>query len=273
MHVPAGRGVRIVARDADPTPWHLWVDDVPRPGFLNMAIDETLLRLAEADGAGVLRLYRWAPACLSFGRHEPARRRYRRDRIAERGLDVVRRPTGGRAVWHDAELTYAVAAPAATFGTLAETYLEIHRTLACALDGLGLSPILAPPPARAAAPDAGSCFAAPAGGEVLVDARKVIGSAQLRTRTAFLQHGSVLLDGDQRLVAEVSVHAAPRGGEGSLAALLGRRVGFLELAERIAAAARRWSADWRIIHRGDVVVERAAAAADGYRSDAWTWER
>ena len=119
--------------------WYLWVDAVPRPGFFNMAIDETLLRLAEADGARVLRLYRWAPACLSFGRHEPACRRYRRDRIAERGLDVVRRPTGGRAVWHDRELTYAVAAPVATFGSLAETYLTIHRTLACALSGLGLA--------------------------------------------------------------------------------------------------------------------------------------
>jgi lipoate-protein ligase A len=254
-------------------PWHLWVDDAPRPGFLNMAIDETLLRLAETDGAGVLRLYRWAPACLSFGRHEPARRRYRRDRIAERGLDVVRRPTGGRAVWHDAELTYAVAAPAATFGTLAESYLAIHGTLACALAQLGLSPVLAAPPARAAAPDAGACFAAPAGGEVLVDGRKVIGSAQLRTRTAFLQHGSILLEGDQRLVAEVSTRAGAEGGEGSLTSLLGRRVGFEEVAEEIASAARRWGTDWRIVHRGEFIVERAAAAADSYRSDTWTWER
>lgn len=249
------------------------MDDVPRPGFLNMAIDETLLRLAEADGAGILRLYRWGPACLSFGRHEPARRRYRRDLIAERALDVVRRPTGGRAVWHDAELTYAVAAPIDTFGTLAETYLEIHRTLACALAGLGLDPTLAPPPARAAAPDAGACFAAPAGGEVLVGSRKVIGSAQLRTRTAFLQHGSVLLDGDQRVVAEVSVHGAKQAGEGSLASLLGRRVGFGEVAEGIATAARRWGTEWRVIQRGDAILERAAGAADSYRSDAWTWER
>jgi len=260
--------------------WHLWVDDVPRPGFLNMAIDETLLRLAEADGAGVLRLYRWAPACLSFGRHEPARRRYRRDRIAERAIDVVRRPTGGRAVWHDAELTYAVAAPAATFGTLRETYLAIHRTLACALSELGLAATLAPAPTRAATPDAGACFAAPAGGEVLAGGRKVVGSAQLRTRTAFLQHGSMLLDGDQRLVADVSAGPAPAGGDASLALLLGRRVSFEEAAERVAAAARTWGGSeggglglWRSIHRGDAIVELAAAAADGYRSEEWTWCR
>jgi lipoate-protein ligase A len=247
------------------------VDDVPRPGFLNMAIDETLLRLAEADGARVLRLYRWAPACLSFGRHEPARRRYRRDRIAERGIDVVRRPTGGRAVWHDAELTYAVAAPVATFGTLGETYLAIHRTLACALSQLGLPATLAPAPARAAAPDAGACFAAPAGGEVLAGGRKVVGSAQLRTRSAFLQHGSVLLDGDQRLVADVSVGPASSGADGSLALLLGRQVGFEEVAERVASSARSWEGEWRSIHGGDAILELAAAAADGYRSDEWTW--
>jgi lipoyl(octanoyl) transferase len=252
--------------------WHLWVDDVPRPGFLNMAVDETLLRLAETEGARVLRLYRWSPPCLSFGRHEPARRRYRRDRIAERGLDTVRRPTGGRAVWHDAELTYAVAAPAATFGTRAETYLAIHRTLACALARLGLATSLAPAPVRAAGPDAGACFASPAGGEVLVGARKVIGSAQLRGRTAFLQHGSVLLDGDQGVVADVSLGAAPPGGEGALAPLLGRPVAFAEVAEAVAAAARTWG-NWRPIHRGDAILELAASAADGYRSDAWTWER
>ena len=254
-------------------PWHLWVDDVPRPGFLNMAIDEALLRLAEADGVGLIRLYRWAPACLSFGRHEPARRRYRRDRIAERGLDVVRRPTGGRAVWHDAELTYAVAAPVTSFGTLAETYVEIHRTLGCALAELGLAPVLAPAPERAATLDAGACFATPAGGEVLVGSRKVVGSAQLRARTAFLQHGSVLLDGDQSLVADVSLNPGVRGAEGSLASLLGRRISFLELAESIASAARRWGPDWQAIHRGDVILEAAALAADRYRSDTWTWER
>jgi lipoate-protein ligase A len=108
---------------------------------------------------------------------------------------------------------------------------------------------------------------------VLVGGRKVIGSAQLRTRTAFLQHGSVLLEGDQRLVAEVSMHPGAQGSEGSLRSLLGRRVGFEELAEEIAAAAHRWGGDWRMVHRGDVIVERAAAAADSYRSDAWSWER
>lgn len=252
--------------------WYLWIDQ-PRPGFLNMAIDETLLRLAEVDGSGFLRLYAWAPACLSFGRHEPALRRYSRERIEARGIDVVRRPTGGRAVWHDVELTYAAAAPAGAFGGLGETHLAVHRALAEALSGLGLPASLAPAPARAAPIDAGACFAAPAGGEVMVGDRKVVGSAQVRTRTAFLQHGSVLLGGDQRIVAELSAIPSAPGTGAALDELLGRPIAFEEMAERVANAARTWSGRWRHIARGDAIVERAAALADSYRSARWTWWR
>jgi lipoate-protein ligase A len=112
--------------EAEAAVWHLWLDQTPRPGWANMAIDQALLDRAERQGESWLRLYRWAPHCLSFGRHEPATRRYDPDRIAELGLDTVRRPTGGRAVWHAQELTYAVAAPSARFGSLPAAYLEIH---------------------------------------------------------------------------------------------------------------------------------------------------
>ncbi len=252
--------------------WYLWIDQ-PRPGFLNMAIDETLLRLAEAGGSGFLRLYAWTPACLSFGRHEPALRRYSRDRIEARGIDAVRRPTGGRAVWHDIELTYTVAAAADVFGALAETHLAIHRVLAEAVSGLGVPASLAPAPAQAPAIDAGACFTAPAGGEVMVCGRKVVGSAQVRTRTAFLQHGSVLLAGDQRIVSELSATPSSPGAGAALDELLGRRVGFEEMAERVAAAARAWAGAWRPIVRGDAIVEQATALADTYRSERWTWWR
>jgi lipoate-protein ligase A len=251
--------------------WYLWIDH-PRPGFLNMAIDETLLRMAETTGAGFLRLYGWAPACLSFGRHEPALRRYDRDRIVSRHLDVVRRPTGGRAVWHNLDLTYAVAAPSDVFGPLATTHLAIHRTLAEAVEGLGVTASLAP--ARRPPPvDAGACFATAAGGEVTVANHKVVGSAQLRTRTAFLQHGSILLEGDQRLVSDVAMGPSAPGSAPTLRELVGRPVGFEEMAERVASAARSWAGTWNWIARGDSIVEQAAALADTYRSARWTWCR
>src|SRR5512147_348802 len=120
----------------------LWIDATPRPGWLNMAIDRALLERAQA-GEQWLRLYAWSPACLSFGRHEPAARRYDRERIAALGLDVVRRPTGGRAVWHAGELTYALAAPAAAMGALREAYAEIHRVIRNAVRALGAAAELA----------------------------------------------------------------------------------------------------------------------------------
>ena len=76
-----------------------------------MALDAALLEAAERDGLRALRLYAWQPGTLSFGRNEPATRRYDRAAIEARGLATVRRPTGGRAVWHHHEVTYAVAAP------------------------------------------------------------------------------------------------------------------------------------------------------------------
>ena len=154
----------------------------------------------------MLRVYRWEPFCLSFGRHEPALRRYGRDNVMARGIDVVRRPTGGRAVWHARELTYSVAQPDAGI-SLRESYRAIHGMLADAVRRLGAPALLAADPPRVAGVGAGACFAQPVGGEVVVAGRKVVGSAQLRENGALLQHGSMLLSDDQALVREL-------GGDG-----------------------------------------------------------
>ncbi len=92
--------------------WELLLDPRGASGAVNMAIDAGLLALATHTGRAFLRLYHFDPPCLSFGRNEPARG-YDRAAIARLGVDVVRRPTGGRVVWHEHEVTYAVAAPVA----------------------------------------------------------------------------------------------------------------------------------------------------------------
>lgn len=201
-----------------------------------MAADEELLDRAATHGEAWLRLYRWDPPALSFGRNEPVAERYDLRAIADRGLDTVRRPTGGKAVWHEHELTYAVAAPIALLGSLRGAYHEIHHRLAAALGMLGVPAVLAParPPVRPSAGPA-SCFAAAMGGEILVHGRKLVGSAQVRRGTALLQHGSVLLDGSQDMVAAVSRRPAV-SGEITLAAVLGRPVRFEEVAAAVVAA-------------------------------------
>lgn len=239
-----------------------------------MAIDSALLDLAEAHGSAFLRLYCWEPYCLSFGRHEPARRRYDGERIRALGLDCVRRPTGGRAVWHARELTYAVAAPLSTFGGLTHAYHALHDLLAGALRRLGAAPHLAPRSSPTAGVHSGPCFAAPVGGEVLIDGLKVVGSAQLRQGQAFLQHGSVLLDDDQSLLRELAGLTEVDAAEAPLSRLVGRGVTFTEAAGAIAATARD-----TLPGLGDATPLPDAAMtgitrhAERFRSPEWTWQR
>ena len=187
-----------------------------------MAADAALLDEAQRSGAHFLRLYRWDPPTLSIGRNQSAAG------LACDGVPIVRRPTGGQAVWHEHEVTYAAAAPIATFGSLRGAYREIHAWLANALRALGVDASLALPPAVRASGRPVACFAASAGGEILVNHRKLVGSAQVRRRDAFLQHGSILLDGSQAIVAA--------GGATTLASVLKRPVSFAEVAEAITAA-------------------------------------
>ncbi len=236
-----------------------------------MALDQALLDEAERTGEGFLRCYQWEPACLSFGRNEPALRRYDRERIAELGLDTVRRPTGGRAVWHAAECTYAVAAPVELFGSLAEGYAIIHGSIVSALRRFGAQATLADHGTTTGLAS-GACFAAAAGGEVLVEGKKLAGSAQLQQGRAFLQHGSILLGGSQRIVAEVTRGPAPPGGEGALEGLLGREVSFAEVAEALHDAARAWPGEWHQTVAGQEE-ELAGRHASHFQDPGWTWRR
>jgi len=251
----ADRGVR----------WHLRIEARGRSGAENMALDHALLEAADRTGRAFLRLYRFAPPCLSFGRNEPARERYDAAAIARLGLDVVRRPTGGRAVWHEHEVTYAVAAPLATFGGLRAAYHAIHARLAAALHTLGVAATLAPDRPRPPG-SPGSCFATPVGGEVLIGGRKVVGSAQVREGHAFLQHGSILLDGSQDVIRAVSRKPQGASAATTLSEELGRRVTWDEVVEAVVGA-------W-----GDDVIPAAPCrplppSAAFFADPAWTWRR
>jgi lipoate-protein ligase A len=257
------------AETAVPCLWRLWLDEIPRPGWTNMAIDQALLERADKCAEHWLRLYQWDPHCLSFGRHEPATLRYDAEQILARGIDTVRRPTGGRAVWHALELTYSLAAPYSYFGTLQEAYLEIHHMLAGALQMLGVAVSLADPGLTPSL-DSGACFAHPVGGEIMMRGRKVVGSAQFRSGRALLQHGSVLLQDSQNVVRElmkddpnpVSFPVPESWAEPG------------DVAEAITtAAARRWPGEWERSIDAAGVLEEASIHYPHYSSAAWTWSR
>lgn len=157
-----------------------------------MALDEAALALA-AEGVHLLRLYQWSEDSVSFGANEAALRTWNRDALARDAVPCVRRPTGGRAVWHARDdLTYAWSGPVASLGGVRTAYARLHERLAAALErALSRAPTLAATPARLPGLAPGACFDVPVGGEVLVGGRKVIGSAQLVRHEMLLQHGAI----------------------------------------------------------------------------------
>lgn len=173
--------------------WRVLVDGA-LSGPANMARDHALAAELR-PGTATVRFYRWKPATLSLGRNEPFTTGYRGFLRARPEVGVVRRPTGGRAVLHDGELTYSVVLPARACGGPRKAYRRINEGLVDGLRRLGVDARASF--GRALPPDAGPCFLEPAEGEVTICGRKVVGSAQVRIGQAVLQHGSVLLVADQ----------------------------------------------------------------------------
>ncbi|MDH7571779.1 MAG: lipoate--protein ligase family protein [Armatimonadota bacterium] len=184
----------------------------PADGFANMAVDEALF-IAHAEGWAppTLRLYSWRPPALSIGYFQSLSRDVDAEACARAGVHVVRRLTGGRAVLHADEITYSIVLSEALLrawvqgadATLppfsrAETldplasYRVLCGGLIAGLRRLGLEASLAPAARGRRAPSGADCFAAAAGCDLVVNGKKICGSAQLRRGGVILQHGSLL---------------------------------------------------------------------------------
>src|SRR5579864_3364685 len=115
----------------------------PQSGVDNMALDEALMERAARTGEWICRVYAWSEPTVSFGRNQAAARHYDPARLAARRLAAVRRPTGGRAILHNREITYSVAGPVADAGGLHESYVLINRLLVNGLGSLGIPVVVA----------------------------------------------------------------------------------------------------------------------------------
>ena len=177
--------------------WRLLLSG-PATGAWNMAVDDALLQVVAAgSGIPTLRFYGWSPPCLSLGYFQPF------DVVdvaacRARGVDIVRRPTGGRAILHDRELTYSLTLPASLLGeerAILPSYCRISRALQSGLRQLGVSTTLAAESAALLVGDHGPvCFDRASAHEILLNGRKLVGSAQVRKASALLQHGSILIE-------------------------------------------------------------------------------
>jgi lipoate-protein ligase A len=221
--------------------------DAPLPGAENMRRDGALLdACARGEIPGAVRLYGFSPACLSLGRMQPVTD-VDLDACERDGVDVVRRPSGGRAVLHDQEVTYSVVCRSSDpifGGRVLESCARIHKAVAAGLEILGIrtTPHALPADLRRDARDGAAvadCFARPAAHELLDDrGRKLVGSAQARRAGALLQHGSVLLE-PPRAAAYLRGDAVPAPGGAGVREILGRRVSRDELVDALATGFRR----------------------------------
>ena len=189
--------------------WFVW-ECPPDSGVRNMAADATLLARVQPDRA-VWRWYAWDQPTVSFGRHEAVRDRFSSASLKRAGLAAARRPTGGRALLHVEELTYAVVLPLPKSVGWRDAYAAVNALLADSLCAVGV-PVTIAPPRREQISEGAVCFDAPDEGELLLEGRKLVGSAVWRQGEGYLQHGSLLLRDRQELLtsaAEVPLPAVP----------------------------------------------------------------
>jgi lipoate-protein ligase A len=191
--------------------WRFIKSQSNTPAF-NMAIDEAIMHeVAAGESPPTIRFYRWQPATLSIGYFQSALKELDLEKVNEKKVGLVRRPTGGRAVLHDQELTYSIILPE-TYPELSQSVTESYRMLSMGLVAgfkrLGLQADMV----NLSNNDGGNqmsslgsaaCFDSPSWYELVVEGQKIAGSAQVRQKGVVLQHGSVLLNMDIDLLFEL----------------------------------------------------------------------
>ncbi|WP_071395728.1 lipoate--protein ligase family protein [Bacillus tuaregi] len=183
-----------------------FIDSGNGSAAFNMALDEALLEWnSKGEIPPVIRFYGWSPATLSIGYFQKVEKEINMEAVREQKLGFVRRPTGGRAVLHEHELTYSVIVPEEhpkMPRSVTEAYRVISEGILKGFHQLGLEAYFAVPKTSEERdtlknPRSAVCFDAPSWYELVVEGRKVAGSAQTRQKGVILQHGSILLDLDE----------------------------------------------------------------------------
>jgi lipoate-protein ligase A len=268
--------------------WRLLITPAERAarGAWNMAVDEAILeQIARGDSSATLRLYAWAPPCLSLGHAQPFA-----DvdmlRLRRHGWEVVRRATGGRAILHTDELTYSVIAPVdepRVAGSILESYNRLAQALLLAVKSLGMPVEMKEEAAQdAVLRNNPVCFEVPSAYEITVNGKKLIGSAQARRREGVLQHGSLPLTGDLARICQALVFENETDRENAskrllerattVESVLGRAVSWEQAAQ---AFIRAFEAQLGIsLERGELSESESGRAdelvVEKYNHASWT---
>lgn len=208
-----------------------------------MTRDRQLLDQAESSltPLTVIRFYQWDTPTVSLGHNQNAEKAIDSKYCQDQKIPIVHRPTGGRAVLHSEELTYAVISnDLSLFGdSIRDGYLRIGHALKTGIARIGIHSKLAKGVKKTALTfregNKKPCFISPSRAELLVNNRKIAGSAQRRLKRAFLQHGSIPLEVDYFEMGRVLCIAPSQLQDNmiSVSEAAGRSVPFDELAEAL----------------------------------------
>jgi lipoate-protein ligase A len=240
-----------------------------------MARDVALMHRAKETGETVFSIYEWSRPTLSLGRNQRAKGLYDRGTMESHGVDVVRRPTGGRALLHHREVTYSVTAPLDGTESLRESYERINRILLEGLQRLRVGASVANPATPAIAPTDIPCFAEPSKGELVRDGRKLVGSAQWRNDAALLQHGSILIDDDQSLIRLFSLDPdqEPVPQPATLTHALGRAPSVSEVSKVMFDSVRVLEDDEALVIQESELADMTQEELPHFENELWTWRR
>lgn len=261
--------------------------------YYNMAMDEALLNfVSRGEIDPVIRFYTWNPATLSIGYFQRLQKEIDIDKVKEKGYGLVRRQTGGRGVLHDKELTYSVIVPEShpnMPSTVTEAYKIISQGLLEGFKNLGFETYFAIPRSKEERdklkqPRSSVCFDAPSWYELVVEGRKIVGSAQTRQKGVILQHGSILQDIDiddlfdmfkfknERLKAKMKENFVQKAV--AINDISNQHITLNEMENAFEAGFKKGlNIDFKPLELTEKQLEEVQELEDKYRSEAWMYRK
>ncbi|WP_239706320.1 MULTISPECIES: biotin/lipoate A/B protein ligase family protein [unclassified Mammaliicoccus] len=272
--------------------WH-FVNTKSSNPFYNMAVDEALMNFVSREEIDpVIRFYTWNPATLSMGYFQKLTKEIDIEKVKEKGFGLVRRATGGRGVLHDKELTYSVIVPESHPNmpqTVTEAYRVISEGLLEGFKALGFEAYFSVPKSKEAreklkSPRSSVCFDAPSWYELVVEGRKIAGSAQTRQKGVILQHGSILQDINVDELFDMFTYRNDRLKEKMKAAFMDKAIAINDISDRHITLEEMETAFYEGFKKGlniefkpleftESQKEEIKHLEDKYRSEEWTYRK
>ncbi|MGI8145289.1 lipoate--protein ligase family protein [Staphylococcus haemolyticus] len=261
--------------------------------YYNMAMDEALLNfVSRGEIDPVVRFYTWNPATLSVGYFQRLKKEIDIDKVNEKGFGLVRRQTGGKGVLHDKELTYSVIVSEEhpnMPSTVTEAYRVISEGLLEGFKLLGFEAYFAIPRSKEEReklkqPRSAVCFDAPSWYELVVEGRKIAGSAQTRQKGVILQHGSLLQDVNVDELFDMFIFKNDRLKDKMKKAFVDKAVAINDISDRHISIEEMEKAfeegfkkglniEFKPLTLSDEQIKEVKELEEKYRSDEWLYKK